>query len=88
MYYLVEINTPKEGEISQGIFSIARNEGEDDGDYFERAKSQWHSSCSSAGANLNLANWARCLMNENMIKLKEDTGSHYVPQPDPEPVVQ
>ena len=86
MYYLVEVNIPKEGALSQGIFSIAQNEGESSNDYFERAKSQWHSSCASAGANTDLANWSRGLYNEGLMMFKLDTGTHYVePEPTPDP---
>ena len=72
IYYLVEINTPKTGTPSQGIFLIARNDGENDLDYLERAKSQWHSSCASAGANTDLEYWCRGLVDETMQMIIKD----------------
>lgn len=71
-YYLVEINTPKTGAPSQGIFLIARNDDESDLDYLERAKSQWHSSCASAGANPDLEYWCRGLVDETMQMIIKD----------------
>ena len=71
-YYLVEINTSKTEGASQGIFLIARNDGESDLDYLERAKSQWHSSCASAGANPDLEYWCRGLVDETMQMIIKD----------------
>lgn len=71
-YYLVEINKDKTGTPSQGIFLIARNDGESDLDYLERAKSQWHSSCASAGANPDLDYWCRALVDETMMVIIKD----------------
>lgn len=71
-YYVIEINKEKSGTPSQGIFLIAKNDGESDLNYLERAKSQWHSSCASAGANPGLEYWCRGLVDETMQMIIKD----------------
>lgn len=71
-YYVIEINKEKSGTPSQAIFLVDRNDGESDLDYLERAKSQWHSSCASAGANPDLEYWCRGLVDETMQMIIKD----------------
>ena len=71
-YYVIEINKEKSGTPSQGIFLVERTGTTTDVEYLEKAKSQWHGSCASAGANTNLEFWCRTLVDETMQVIVKD----------------